>query len=166
MNLKKAESLKALKEILNSNSFISVYQKNGLNSSEVIQLKQHIQLSNLHMKSIKNTSIKVLLQETSHSYFVNLFEGPCLLVYSKEIQSNTSQMFSLHKKFDKLVPLGALIQDGYLSAKEFDWMASLPNLKTVYAGLADLCASSLAGTISSLDVIQGELSLIVNQSNT
>lgn len=147
MNLKKTESLNSVKEILTQNSFIAVYQKNGLSASETTLLKQYTQQYHLQMKTVKNTSVKVILKDTPYGYFSNLFEGPCVLIYSQEMHPHTSQMFAIHKKFNKLVPLGALVQNAYLSAQEFDGMASFSDLNMIYGDVANLCLVPLMGCL-------------------
>lgn len=156
MHLKKMESLKTVKALF-EHPFLAVYQQNGLNASESTALKQHLQQSNLEIKSVKNTAVQVALKGTPYGYFCNLFEGPCMVISSKELHEKTSAMFSLHKKFTKLIPLGALLQKGYLSAQEFEGMASVSHINHIYLSIADLCMYPSMDLAACFEKISGEI---------
>lgn len=156
MNLKKQEHIEELKQILQSPNAIAAYQQNGLNSSEMVALQQYTQSHSLQMKMVKNTSMQVAVKNTVYENFGTLFAGPCLLIYANESQ-NVSAVFAAHKKFSKLVPLGAILQKGYLSAMDFDWVSQMTHWNSVYGNIAHSSVNSVMELINVLDLPAMEL---------
>lgn len=154
-NIKKKESLASLKKIFSRCSFIAVYQQNGLDSNESILLQQYCKQNNLKLKSIKNTSVKVALKESKYKYFSHLFEGPCIIVYCE--CSTSDVLFSVHKKFSKLIPLGAIYQNSYVLSDKFEWISTIKDFRSVYNSIADLCCYSGIQVDSSLNCVNKSL---------
>nr|YP_007890474.1 ribosomal protein L10 [Andalucia godoyi]AGH23968.1 ribosomal protein L10 [Andalucia godoyi] len=156
MNLKKQQSLLEWKEILETSSILAVYQQNGFQSHEMIAFLQYLQRHGLSCKISKNTTVRHLVQNTSLASFGNLFEGPCLVVYTK--QKDLTSPFSLQKTFSKLSPLGAYVMGGYLNGSEFLKYSEKQSLFEDYVHLAHLILSPASDLLLGLQYSSGELS--------
>lgn len=164
MNRKKEQSLTLLKAILEQSSILAVYQQNGLQSHEMIALQQYLQRHQLQMKVTKNTALRHLVKSTRLSYFGNLFEGPCFVVYTTK--ADTVAPFTLHQVFPKLTPLGAYACQGYVNGSDFTRLSQKASLFEDYAQVAQILSSPAFQLVSSLDVVSGELSLSLDASSS
>lgn len=122
MKIKNLLEINDIKDIFNQNSYISIYQDHGLNSKETVEISRKIKQNNLKIQKLKNSLTRIALTNTKFINCMYLFEGSNILVYSN---SYNFEMYSLHKKFNKISPVGGIINNNYLSAKQFDWIINL-----------------------------------------
>lgn len=118
--------------IVNNSNRIALYQDMGLNSHEYSDLQYYLNGLNLNNIRIKNKITKNLLLSTKYRNFGQLFEGSCILFYSSIDLSSDMSLFNIHSKFPKLLPLGGILEDYYMTQKQF---IALNDLNTNYTSI-------------------------------
>lgn len=114
-----------MQHIFNNDFNVAVYQENGLNSKEIVELNKEMKNKKLQMIHLKNSLARIALKNNKYNSFSHLFEGPSILIYTTKSIENYKFIYSLHKKFSKLIPIGGILTNNYVTAKQFDWILEL-----------------------------------------
>lgn len=148
---KKSLTINHFKNIFSKHTHISLYQDNGLSSQEWIVLQQECKSQGFQMEHVKNSFIKVALQGSRFVHFSNLFEGPSILIYGNSTNQNILNLYNLHNKHSKLCPIGGIVNDSYISSKQFNWITSLETMNKPYLSI---CNTLISFPLEILNIIQ------------
>lgn len=127
MDIKKNYLLKNLQDLISHNSYIVVYQDNGLNANQYKELKEYLKQNNLNIIRSKNKLIRTALKINKPDliHFGNLLEGPCLLAYSKEYNNF---LYKINDQFPQLILMGGLYNNNrYISSQLCNTLKNIPN---------------------------------------
>ncbi|MAI91995.1 50S ribosomal protein L10 [Ponticaulis sp.] len=151
----KAESMEVLKGIFDEAGVVVVTHYSGLTVAEMTDLRSKLREQGGTLKVIKNRiAIKALegLEDKGGDDAKGLFTGPVAIAYSPDPVGASKAATEFAKSNEKLVVIGALMEDTVLDASGVQALAKLPSLDQLRGkliGLIQAPATKVAGVVQA-----------------
>ncbi|MBK8981451.1 MAG: 50S ribosomal protein L10 [Ignavibacteria bacterium] len=166
----KVESIRDIKEMLDSSEAIYFTDFTGLTVEEVNELRSEFFKSGLKYKVLKNTLTVRALKETDKysTHFEKLDEmlnGPTGIVFAKENPVAPAKI--LKKFFDKIERPKlkiAIVENEAYDSKQLNTLASLPTKEEVIASILGSLDSPISGIVGSINAVMRDLSSVIEEA--
>ncbi len=165
----KAESVKEIKELIESSEAMYFADFAGLTVEEVNDLRKEFYKSELKYKVVKNTLTARALKETdkysSHTEKISEFlHGPTGIVFA--CKNPVAPAKILKKFFDKIERPKlkiAIVEDEIYDSKKLNDLASLPTKEEIISGILSALNSPASGIVGCLNAVMRDLSSVIEE---
>lgn len=148
----KAAALDMLKGVFDDSGVVVVTHYSGLNVAEMSGLRARLRESGGQLKVIKNRLAKIALDGKGGEAAQSLFQGPVAIAYSSDPVSASKAVAEFAKENEKLVLIGAVMEEQVLDAdgvKALSKLPSLDQLRGQLIGLIQAPATKVAGVMQA-----------------
>ncbi len=165
----KAESVKEIKELIDSSEAMYFMDFTGLTVENVNELRSEFFKSDIKYKVVKNTLTSRALKDTEkYSKHVEklseMLNGPTGIVFAGK---NPAAPAKILKKFaDKLEKPKlkiAVVEDEIYDSKQLNSLASLPTKEEVIAGILGSLNSPASGIVGSINAVMRDLFSVIEE---
>lgn len=166
----KAESIREIKDLIESSEAIYLADFAGLTVEQVNELRKEFYKSGVKYKVVKNTLTVRALKETDKysSHFDKLDEilhGPTGIVFAKE---NPIAPAKIIKKFvDKIEKpklKAAIVENEIYDSKKLNTLASLPTKEEVISSILGSLNSPASGIVGSINAVMRDLFSVIEEA--
>jgi large subunit ribosomal protein L10 len=165
----KEESLKDIKELIQSSEAIYFTDFAGLTVEEVNELRKEFYKSELKYKVVKNTLTARALKETDkysdHTEKLSeLLHGPTGIVFAYTNPVAPAKI--LKKFFDKIEKPKlkiAVVENEIYDSKKLNTLASLPTKEELIAGILGSLDSPASGIVGSINAVMRDLFSVIEE---
>ena len=126
------------REVLSKHSLIVITQQTGLSVSESEDLRQKVRAEGGHFKIVKNTFLRLCLEQRSEGKLLPHLKGPTGIAYSEDPLAAAKAVASFAKANDKIKILAGALTEDFVDAAGLKQLASLPPLDVLRAKMAGL----------------------------
>ena len=144
----KAESLKMLKGVFEESGVIVVARYTGLTVAEMTKLRGDLREQGAALKVVKNRLAKIALDGKGGDAALELFQDQTAIAYSPDPVAAAKAAADFAKDNEKLVLIGAIMDEEVLDANAVQDLAKLPSLDQLRGkliGLIQAPATKIAG---------------------
>ncbi|MEO1472874.1 MAG: 50S ribosomal protein L10 [Pseudomonadota bacterium] len=134
----KAAALDTLKGVFDESGVVVVTHYTGLTVAEMTGLRAKLREGGGKLKVIKNRLAKIALDGKGGDAAQELFKGPVAIAYSPDPVVAAKAAADFAKDNDKLVVIGAVMDENVLDAKGVEALAKLPSLDQLRGKLIGL----------------------------
>lgn len=165
----KADSIKEIKELIESSEAVYFTDFAGLKVEEVNELRKEFYKSELKYKVVKNTLTLRALKETDKysSFSEKLSEtlhGPTGIVFAYKNPVAPAKI--LKKFFDKIEKPKlkiAIVENEVYDSKKLNNLASLPTKEEIVAGILGSLDSPASGIVGSINAVMRDLFSVIEE---
>lgn len=162
LRAKKVEIVDSLHGVFAEAGVVVVAHFQGLNVSEVTQLRRNMIEAGAKFRVTKNRLAKIALADTSFTPITDLFTGPTAIAYSEDPIAAPKAIVDFAKKNDKLVVIGGGLDGNLLSADEVKALASLPSLDELRAKIIGMISTPAQRIASVLQAPAGQVARVIS----
>lgn len=165
----KAESVREIKELLESSEALYFTDFAGLTVEEVNELRKEFYKSEVRYKVVKNTLTARALRETDKysSHIEKLIEtlnGPTGIVFaSKDPVAPAKILKKFADKIEKPKLKIAIVENEVYDSKKLNTLASLPTKEEVIAGILGSLNSPASGIVGSINAVMRDLFSVIEE---
>lgn len=148
----KAESLKTLKGVFEESGVIVVARYTGLTVAEMTKLRGALRQEGAALKVVKNRLAKLALDGKGGDPAQDLFKDQTVIAYSPDPVSAAKAAADFAKDNEKLILIGAIMDEQVLDANGVQSLAKLPSLDQLRGkliGLVQAPATKVAGVVQA-----------------
>lgn len=161
----KAESMEVLKGIFDESGVVVVTHYSGLTVAEMTDLRGKLREQGGALKVIKNRIAKKALEglgDKGGDDAKGLFSGPVAIAYSPDPVAASKAAVDFAKDNDKLVIIGAMMEEKVLGADGVQALAKLPSLDQLRGKLVGLIQAPATKVAGVLQAPAGQLARVVS----
>lgn len=165
----KAESVKEIKELIESSEAMYFMDFAGLTVENVNDLRKDFYKSDIKYKVVKNTLTSRALKESEkYSKHVEklseLLHGPTGIVFAYKNPGAPAKILKKYAdKIDKPKLKIAVVEDEIYDSKQLNTLASLPTKEEVIAGILGSLNSPASGIVGSLNAVMRDLFSVIEE---
>ena len=148
----KAAALDTLKGVFDESGVVVVTHYSGLTVAEMTGLRTKLRAEGAYLKVIKNRLAKIALDGKGGDAAKELFQGPVAIAYSPDPVAASKTVADFARENEKLVLVGAVMDDTVLDASGVQALAKLPSLDQLRGkliGLIQAPATKVAGVVQA-----------------
>ena len=134
----KTTYISSLKKDLENNNAMMVYHYEGLNVTQLDELRDQMRQAGALLKVTKNRITKLALKDTSYSEAENLFAGPTGVALSKDPIILAKILVKFQKTNEKLKIVGGIMDSKLLAPADVAQIATLPTLDEARAKIVGI----------------------------
>ncbi len=134
----KTSYISSLKKDLENNNAMMVYHYEGLNVTQLDELRDQMRQAGALLKVTKNRITKLALKDTSYSEAENLFVGPTGVALSKDPITLAKILVKFQKTNEKLKIVGGIMDSKLLAPADVAQIATLPTLDEARAKIVGI----------------------------
>ncbi|NPD31666.1 50S ribosomal protein L10 [Eggerthellaceae bacterium zg-1084] len=163
-NAQNQAMMAAIKEDLTDVSAVWVVDYRGLNVKAVEELRRNIREADASMKVYKNTLVRIALKELDLANMDEVLEGPSAFVFCKnDPVASAKALTEFAKQNDKLAIKGGMMENSFVTADQFDAVASLPSREQLLAQIAGAISGVARGLAVSINGVPSGLAQAIKQ---
>lgn len=140
----------SLKESLNENEAMMIYHYQGLNVTQLDDLRSQMRAAGALLKVTKNRITKIALKDTQHQEAISLFSGQTGVALSKDPITLAKTLVNFQKKNDMLKIVGGVMDSKVLAPEDVAKIATLPTLDEARAKIVGILQTPAQQIISIL----------------
>lgn len=165
----KAESVKEIKELIESSEAMYFMDFAGLTVENVNDLRKEFYKSDIKYKVVKNTlTSRALKDSEKYSKHVEklseLLHGPTGIVFAYKNPGAPAKILKKYAdKIDKPKLKIAVVEDEIYDSKQLNTLASLPTKEEVIAGILGSLNSPASGIVGSLNAVMRDLFSVIEE---
>ena len=134
MNRTEKEQVVGLyKETFVDSSLVIIFHNNGLNVSDMTDLRKKISELGGEVKVTKNTLAKIAIKETSCEVLSSEFSGPTVVACSQDPVAAAKGLVEFAKDNSKIVILSGVLNGEKIDESKINILAKLPSLDELRA---------------------------------
>lgn len=148
----KAESLKTLRGVFEESGVVVVARYTGLTVAEMTKLRGGLREQGAALKVVKNRLAKIALDGKGGDAALELFQDQTVIAYSPDPVAAAKAAADFAKDNEKLVLIGAIMDEQVLDASGVQDLAKLPSLDQLRGkliGLIQAPATKVAGVVQA-----------------
>lgn len=148
----KADTVKALGEMLESNESVVVVTHKGLTVAEITGLRVKLRAEGGSFKVTKNKLMQLALKDSRFAALEPLFKGTTAIAVSKDPVAAAKATYEFAKDNDKITIIGGALGEKTLSAADVQALAQLPSLDALrgkIVGLLQAPATKIARVLQA-----------------
>ncbi len=148
----KAESLKMLQGVFEESGVIVVARYTGLTVAEMTKLRGALREQGASLKVVKNRLAKIALDGKGGDKALDMFQDQTVIAYSPDPVAAAKASADFAKENDKLILIGAIMDEQVLDANGVQALAKLPSLDQLRGkliGLVQAPATKVAGVVQA-----------------
>ena len=148
----KAESLKMLQGVFEESGVIVVARYTGLTVAEMTKLRGALREQGASLKVVKNRLAKIALDGKGGDRALDMFQDQTVIAYSPDPVAAAKASADFAKENDKLILIGAIMDEQVLDANGVQALAKLPSLDQLRGkliGLVQAPATKVAGVVQA-----------------
>ena len=146
----KKNYVKEMKENFTSNESVMIAQYQGLNVTELDELRKELRDKGILFKITKNRITKIAIQETPVKDLEKYFTGPTAAAISSDPITTAKILTKFAKSHDKLKIVAGFMDGKVLDQKEVAIIATLPSLEEARAKIVGILATPAQKLVSIL----------------
>ncbi|MEL6225990.1 MAG: 50S ribosomal protein L10, partial [Pseudomonadota bacterium] len=127
-----------LHDVFSNTGVVVVAHYAGLSVAQMTDYRQRVKAVGGNVKVAKNRLAKIALRDTPPEGMADLMTGPTVLAYSEDPIAAAKAAVGYAKDNDKLVVIGAVMDENVLDAKGVEALAKLPSLDQLRGKLIGL----------------------------
>lgn len=162
LRAEKLEIVDSLRGVFAEAGVVVVTHFQGMNVSEVTELRRGMRDAGATFRVTKNKLAKIALAETSFDPLGDLFTGPTAIAYSEDPVAAPKVAVDFAKKNEKLVILGGGLDGNLLTADEVKALASLPSLDELRAKIIGMINTPAQRIASVLQAPAGQIARVLS----
>ncbi len=148
----KAAALETLKGVFDESGTVVVTHYSGLTVAEMTGLRGKLREQGAQLKVIKNRIARIALEGKGGDAARDLFQGPVAIAFSPDPVAASKVVSDFAKGNEKLVLIGAIMDETVLDADGVQSLAKLPSLDQLrgkLVGLIQAPATKVAGVVQA-----------------
>lgn len=165
----KAESVKEIKELIETSEAMYFTDFAGLTVEEVNELRKEFYKSELKYKVVKNTlTARALKDSEKYSAHIEkiseILHGPTGIVFAYKDPVSPAKI--IKKFFDKIEKPKlkiAIVENELYDSKKLNSLASLPTKEEVISGILSSLNSPASGIVGCLNAVMRDLSSVIEE---
>jgi len=134
----KTTYISSLKKDLENNNAMMVYHYEGLNVTQLDELRDQMRQAGALLKVTKNRITKLAIKDTNYSESEKLFSGPTGVALSKDPITLAKILVKFQKSNEKLKIVGGIMDSKLLGPNEVAEIATLPTLDEARAKIVGI----------------------------
>ena len=146
----KTNYVNSLKEFLKSNNAMMIYHYQGLNVTQLDELRKNMRDVGAMLKVTKNRITKIALKDTQQEEAISLFQGQTGVALSKDPIMLAKTLVSFQKKNEMLKIVGGIMDSKVLAPEDVARIATLPTLDEARAKIVGILQTPAQQLISIL----------------
>jgi len=146
----KSNYVTSLKESLNENEAMMIYHYQGLNVTQLDDLRNQMRAAGALLKVTKNRITKIALKDTQHEEAISLFSGQTGVALSKDPITLAKTLVNFQKKNDMLKIVGGVMDSQVLAPEDVAKIATLPTLDEARAKIVGILQTPAQQIVSIL----------------
>lgn len=155
-----------LMEKLSRSKALIMTDYRGLNTSQMSELRSKLRRTETGFHVIKNSLVKLAMQETGLPWVESLFDGPTAIGFCYEEVADPAKVLVDYGRENELLSMrGGLLGDQLLDAVQIAELAALPSEDVLIAEVVTRISAPLVGLLNVLNrplqnlvyVLQGHL---------
>ena len=146
----KKNYVKEMKQNFTSNDSVMIAQYQGLNVTELDELRKELRDKGILFKITKNRITKIAIQETPVKDLEKYFTGPTAAAISSDPITTAKILTKFAKSHDKLKIVAGFMDGKVLDQKEVAIIATLPSLEEARAKIVGILATPAQKLVSIL----------------
>jgi large subunit ribosomal protein L10 len=158
----KQQSISLMREQLESASLVIVTTQSGLTVTEVSNLRRQLRSSEAGYKVMKNTLVRLAVQDSPMSGLLPFLEGPTAIAYSVDPIAAAKALMQFADKNDKIKVVGGVLNGQVLDANAVKALATLPSLDELRAKLIGLISAPATKIATLLQEPAARMARVLN----
>jgi len=146
----KKNYIKEMKQNFTSNESVMIAQYQGLNVTELDELRKELREKGILFKITKNRITKLAIKETPVKDLEKYFTGPTAAAISSDPITTAKILTKFAKSHDKLKIVAGFMDGKVLDQKEVAIIATLPSLEEARAKIVGILATPAQKLVSIL----------------
>ena len=146
----KKNYVEEMKEKFTSNDSVMIAQYQGLNVTELDELRKQLRDKGILFKITKNRITKIAIKETPVKDLEKYFTGPTAAAISSDPITTAKILTKFAKSHDKLKIVAGFMDGKVLDQKEVAIIATLPSLEEARAKIVGILATPAQKLVSIL----------------
>ena len=146
----KKNYVEEMKKNFSSNESVMIAQYQGLNVTELDELRKELREKGIIFKITKNRITKIAIKETPVKDLEKYFTGPTAAAISSDPISTAKILTKFAKSHDKLKIVAGFMDGKVLDQKEVAIIATLPSLEEARANIVGILATPAQKLVSIL----------------
>ena len=146
----KKNYVEEMKKNFTTNESVMIAQYQGLNVSELDELRKELRGKGIIFKITKNRITKIAIKETPVKDLEKYFTGPTAAAISSDPISTAKILTKFAKSHDKLKIVAGFMDGKVLDQKEVAIIATLPSLEEARAKIVGILATPAQKLVSIL----------------
>lgn len=157
----KEEWVQDLKSSIQEASLVVVTKQDGINVSEITDLRFQMKENNANFKVVKNTLAKLALKDGNISKLVDFFTGPCGIAYSKDPIAAAKVVVKFSESNNKMQVLAGVMNGIFMNASQIKALAKLPSLNELRGTLVGLISAPATKMVRIFSEPAAKLSRVI-----
>ncbi len=157
----KGEQVSSLRDIFEGNTLVVVTHYSGLSVADMNNLRGRMREAGARFKVTKNRLTRLALEGTQFSGLTNLFQGPTAIAFSTDPVAAARATADFAKSNQKLVILGAGLNQALLDQNGVKALAALPSLDELRGMLVGMLGTPATRIAGVLQAPAGQLARVV-----
>ncbi len=155
---RKQELVESYVESLNSSQAVMLTNYRGVTVQQIQNLRRNLREQGVSVQVVKNTLLKLALQETGMPIPEMLLEGPTAIVYlGEDVAAGSKAFLDATKDLEAFAVKGAILEGQILDADAARKLRELPTRATVLAQLLGVIQAPASELLRVLEAPAGEL---------
>ena len=146
----KKNYVEEMKKNFTSNDSVMIAQYQGLNVTEIDELRKELREKGILFKITKNRITKIAMKETPVKELEKYFTGPTAAAISSDPITTAKILTKFAKSHDKLKIVAGFMDGKVLDQKEVAIIATLPSLEESRAKIVGILATPAQNLVSIL----------------
>jgi large subunit ribosomal protein L10 len=146
----KKKYVKEMKENFTTNESVMIAQYQGLNVTELDELRKELRDKGILFKITKNRITKIAIKETPVKDLEKYFNGPTAAAISSDPITAAKILTKFAKSHEKLKIVAGFMEGKVLDQKEVAIIATLPSLEEARAKIVGILATPAQKLVSIL----------------
>jgi len=146
----KKSYVEEMKKNFTSNESVMIAQYQGLNVTELDELRKELRDKGILFKITKNRITKIAIKETPVKELEKYFTGPTAAAISSDPITTAKILTKFAKSHDKLKIVAGFMDGKVLDQKEVAIIATLPSLEEARANIVGILATPAQKLVSIL----------------
>jgi len=146
----KKNYVEEMKKNFSSNESVMIAQYQGLNVTELDELRKELRDKGILFKITKNRITKIAIKETAVKDLEKYFTGPTAAAISSDPITTAKILTNFAKSHDKLKIVAGFMDGKVLDQKEVAIIATLPSLEEARAKIVGILATPAQKLVSIL----------------
>ena len=146
----KKNYVEEMKKNFTSNESVMIAQYQGLNVTELDELRKELREKDILFKITKNRITKIAIKETPVKDLEKYFTGPTAAAISSDPITTAKILTKFAKSHDKLKIVAGFMDGKVLDQKEVAIIATLPSLEEARANIVGILATPAQKLVSIL----------------
>lgn len=159
----KIESVKEIRERLESNMLAIMTQYVGINVAQVTELRKKLREAGIQYKVYKNNLARIALREIGAEPAANFMNGPTSWAFSNDPVASAKILKDFSKEVPFIQIVGGVMEGKVLTKEQVMSLASLPPKEVLQAQVIGTIAAPLRNLVTVLNAIPTNLVNVLNQ---